>query len=263
MFRILVAENDEDSLRTLSRALVKNGYDVKTAASGEAVLDLTEREYFDAIISEVMLPRLDGFTLVRLLRTGGISIPIMLISESGGYEYMRQCFVSGADDYMIKPVNTNELLLRLGALLRRTQRVSERVRTIGSTTVDYDAMTVSYGEKSIMLPLKEFQLLFKLCTSPGRIITRQQIMDDIWGYDNNADTHTVDVHMLDSVLNRFGDSVLISSDATGFLLADVITEISPDLFTWLFRLGGRVRITSPEYVCNEYKNYLLSQLTEY
>lgn len=167
MFRILVAENDEDSLRTLSRALVKNGYDVKTAASGEAVLDLTEREYFDAIISEVMLPRLDGFTLVRLLRTGGISIPIMLISESGGYEYMRQCFVSGADDYMIKPVNTNELLLRLGALLRRTQRVSERVRTIGSTTVDYDAMTVSYGEKSIMLSLKEFQLLFKLCTSPG------------------------------------------------------------------------------------------------
>lgn len=167
MFRILVAENDEDSLRTLSRALVKNGYNVKTAASGEAVLDLTEREYFDAIISEVMLPRLDGFTLVRLLRTGGISIPIMLISESGGYEYMRQCFVSGADDYMIKPVNTNELLLRLGALLRRTQRVSERVRTIGSTTVDYDAMTVSYGEKSIMLSLKEFQLLFKLCTSPG------------------------------------------------------------------------------------------------
>ena len=150
MFRILVAENDEDNLRTLSRALVKNGYDVKTAASGESVLDLTEREYFDAIISEVMLPRLDGFTLVYLLRTGGISIPIMLISESGGYEYMRQCFVSGADDYMIKPVHTNELLLRLGALLRRTQRVSERARTIGSTTVDYDAMTVSYGGKSIM-----------------------------------------------------------------------------------------------------------------
>ena len=195
MFKILVAENDTDTMRLLSRALVKNGYDVKTAAGGEAALELTEREYFDAIICEVMLPRLDGFTLVRLLRSGGISIPIMLISENGGYEYLRQCFVSGADDYMIKPVNTSELILRLGALLRRTQMISERVRTVGSTTVDYDAMAVSYGGKSIMLPLKEFQLLFKLCAAPGRIITRQQIMDDIWGYENGTDTHTVDVHI--------------------------------------------------------------------
>ena len=195
MFKILVAESDTDILRTISRALVKNGYEVKTAVSGEAALELTEKEYFDAIIAEVMLPIMDGYTLVRLLRSGGISIPVMLISENGGYEYLHQGFVSGADDYMIKPINMSELVLRVGALLRRTQMISERSRSIGSTTVDYDAMTVSYNGKSIMLPLKEFQLLYKLCASPGRIITRQQIMDDIWGYENGTDTHTVDVHI--------------------------------------------------------------------
>ncbi len=156
---------------------------------------MTGKEYFDAVIAEVMLPRLDGFTLVRSLRAAGMSLPVILISENGGYEYLHQSFVSGADEYLSRPLNMNELSLRVGALLRRTQMISERARTIGSTVVDYDAMSVNYNGKSIMLPLKEFLLLYKLCASPGRIITRQQIMDDIWGYENGADTHTVDVHI--------------------------------------------------------------------
>ncbi len=195
MFKILLAESDPELSRSISRALVKGGYDVKAAACGEAALDQTEREYFDALIAEVMLPRLDGFALVRSLRAAGISIPVMLISENGGYEYLHRSFVSGADEYMSKPLNMGELTLRIGALLRRTQMVSDRVRTIGSTTVDYDSMTVSCGGRSMMLPLKEFLLLYKLCASPGRIVTRQQIMDDIWGYDSCADMHTVDVHI--------------------------------------------------------------------
>ncbi len=195
MFKILLAENDPELRRTISRALVKGGYGVTAADSGEAALDHTEREYFDAVISEIMLPRLDGFALVRSLRAAGISIPVILISEDGGYECLHQSFLSGADEYMPKPLNMSEMTLRLAALLRRTQMLSDRVRTVGSTTVDYDAMTVSYNGKSIMLPLKEFLLLYKLCASPGRIVTRQQIMDDIWGYDSSADTHTVDVHI--------------------------------------------------------------------
>ncbi len=195
MFKILLAENDPELRRTISRALVKGGYGVTAADSGEAALDLTEREYFDAVIAEVMLPQLDGFALVRSLRAAGISIPVMLISENGGYEYLHRSFVSGADEYMSKPLNMGELTLRIGALLRRTQMVSDRIRTIGSTTIDYDSMTVSCGGRSMMLPLKEFLLLYKLCASPGRIVTRQQIMDDIWGYDSCADTHTVDVHI--------------------------------------------------------------------
>lgn len=195
MFKILVAESDPELSRTISRALVKNGYDVKTAAAGDIALDMTGKEYFDAVIAEVMLPRLDGFTLVRSLRAAGMSLPVILISENGGYEYLHQSFVSGADEYLARPLNMNELSLRVGALLRRTQMISERARTIGSTVVDYDAMSVNYNGKSIMLPLKEFLLLYKLCASPGRIITRQQIMDDIWGYENGADTHTVDVHI--------------------------------------------------------------------
>ncbi len=195
MFKILLAESDPELRRSISRALVKSGYGVTAADSGEAALDLTEREYFDAVIAEVMLPQLDGFALVRSLRAAGISIPVMLISENGGYEYLHRSFVSGADEYMSKPLNMGELTLRIGAMLRRTQMVSDRVRTIGSTTIDYDSMTVSCGGRSMMLPLKEFLLLYKLCASPGRIVTRQQIMDDIWGYDSCADTHTVDVHI--------------------------------------------------------------------
>ncbi len=195
MFKILLAESDPELRRTVSRVLVKSGYDVKSAAAGDSALDLTEREYFDAVIAEVMLPGLDGFALTRSLRAAGMSIPVMLISENGGYEYLHRSFVSGADEYMAKPLNLGELTLRIGALLRRTQMVSDRTRTIGSTTVDYDSMTVSCKGKSVMLPLKEFLLLYKLCASPGRIVTRQQIMDDIWGYDSCADTHTVDVHI--------------------------------------------------------------------
>lgn len=195
MFKILLAESDPELRRSISRALVKSGYGVTAADSGEAALDLTEREYFDAVIAEVMLPQLDGFALVRSLRAAGIGIPVMLISENGGFEYLHQSFVSGADEYMSKPLNMCELTLRIGAMLRRTQMVSDRVRTIGSTTIDYDSMTVSCGGRSMMLPLKEFLLLYKLCASPGRIVTRQQIMDDIWGYDSCADTHTVDVHI--------------------------------------------------------------------
>ncbi len=195
MFKILLAENDPELRRSISRALVKCGYGVTASGSGEAALDLTEREYFDAVIAEVMLPQLDGFALTRSLRAAGINIPVMLISENGGYEYLHRSFLSGADEYMSKPLNLGELTLRVAALLRRTQLLSDRVRTVGSTTVDYDAMTVSYGGRSIMLPLKEFLLLYKLCSSPGRIVTRQQIMDDIWGYESCADTHTVDVHI--------------------------------------------------------------------
>lgn len=195
MFRILVAEGNAELARIISRELVKNGYDVKLAPSGEDALELTVREYFDAIIIDASLPVVDGYTIVRSLRASGTSIPIMLISENGSYEFLHQGFISGADDYMVKPINIGELVLRIKALLRRMQMVNERTHIIGSTIVDYNAMTVCYDGKSVMLPLKEFMLLYKLCASPGRIITRQQIMDDIWGYESGADMHTVDVHI--------------------------------------------------------------------
>lgn len=195
MFKILIAEGDRELARVFSRAFVKNGYEVRTVSDGQEALDITCREYFDLMISEVMLRGIDGCSLVRSLRAAGMSIPIMLISENGAYGQLQQAFVSGADDFMVKPVNLSEMVLRASALLRRTQMVSERRRTVGGTVIDYDAMTVSYNGKSIMLPLKEFLLLYKLCACPGRIVTRQQIMDDIWGYENGADSHTVDVHI--------------------------------------------------------------------
>ncbi len=195
MFRILAAESDPGLARALSRCLVQNGYDTVCACDGQQALELTGKERFDVIIAELYLPVIDGCGLVRALRAAGISTPVILISENGGYELLHQSFISGADDYMVKPLNLGELALRVSALLRRAQMLSRRVLAVGSTTIDYDAMSVSYAGKSVMLPLKEFLLLYKLCAAPGRIITRQQIMDDIWGYENGADTHTVDVHI--------------------------------------------------------------------
>lgn len=195
MFRILVAESDAILAQAIFRELIKNGYDVKRAVSGEDALELTAREYFDAIIIDAMLPTADVYNLIRTLRTSGVRIPIMLISENGGYEFLYQGFMAGADDYMVKPINSGEMVLRTNAMLRRMQMVSERTLVVGGTIIDYNAMTVIYDGKSLMLPLKEFLLLYKLCASPGRIITRQQIMDDIWGYESGADMHTVDVHI--------------------------------------------------------------------
>ena len=195
MFRILVAESDPTLARSITRELVKNGYDAMLAVSSEDALELTVCEYFDAIIADTTLKTMDGYTLVRSLRASGVSMPIMLISDNSGYDFLHLGFISGADDFMVKPLNTSEMILRTKAMLRRMQMVRERTISVGATLIDYSAMTVCYGGKSVVLPLKEFLLLYKLCASPGRIITRQQIMDDIWGYESGADMHTVDVHI--------------------------------------------------------------------
>ena len=125
------------------------------------------------------------------IRESGSSIPIMMITAKDAFDDMRRGFLSGTDDYMIKPVNVNEMVLRVGALLRRAQMISERREVLGGTVLQYDEMTVCREGESVTLPQKEFQLLYKMAAAPGRIFTRQQIMDDIWGLDTETDPHTV------------------------------------------------------------------------
>ena len=141
------------------------------------------------------MPQMDGYELVRSLRDAGNTTPILMITAKDAFDDMRMGFLSGTDDYMVKPINVNEMILRVQALLRRAQMIHERKQSIGATVLEYDTFTVKFGDKKIVLPQKEFMLLYKLVSYPGRIFTRQQLMDDVWGYDSSSDTHTIDVHI--------------------------------------------------------------------
>lgn len=205
MFRILVVEDDAELRRLFRRVLEKNGYEALEAADGQEALDVLDRQYIDLIISDIMMPVMDGYELVRSLRDAGISIPVLMITAKDAFDDMRRGFLSGTDDYMVKPVNVNEMVLRVGALLRRARMISERREVLGGTTLVYDTLTVSRDGEETPLPQKEFLLLYKMAAAPGRIFTRQQIMDDIWGIESETDPHTVDVH-IGRLRERFRDN---------------------------------------------------------
>ncbi len=206
MLRILIAEDDRELRRLFAHVLIKNGYEVKEVGNGKEALDAMDNNFYDLIISDVMMPVMDGYELVRMLRDAGNNTPVLMITAKDAFDDMRIGILSGADDYMIKPVNVNEMVLRVQALLRRAQIMSERKQTIGNTVLECDTFTVTSDSGSMILPQKEFQLLYKLASYPGRIFTRQQLMDDIWGYDSESDSHTVDVH-IGRLRDRFRDNL--------------------------------------------------------
>ena len=142
-----------------------------------------------------MMPVMDGYELLRLLRSTGNTTPIMMITAKDAFDDMRQGFALGTDDYMVKPININEMVLRVGALLRRAQMINDRKLIIGKTILELDSLSVYTEHENFILPQKEFMLLYKMASFPGKIFTRHQLMDEIWGYDNESDTHTVDVHI--------------------------------------------------------------------
>ena len=195
MLKILIAEDDRELCQLFSHVLLKNGYTVKGVSNGQEALDAVQNDYYDLIISDIMMPVMDGYELVRTLRDSGYTTPVLMITAKDAFDDMRLGFLSGSDDYMVKPVNVNEMVLRVGALLRRAQMINERRQVIGNTILECDSLSVLTGKESAILPQKEFMLLYKMVSYPGRIFTRQQLMDEIWGYDSDSDTHTVDVHI--------------------------------------------------------------------
>lgn len=205
MLKILIAEDDRELRRLFAHVLLKNGYTVKEVGNGKEALDAIDAEYFDLIISDIMMPVMDGYEFVRLLREAGNTTPVLMITAKDAFDDMRKGFVFGTDDYMVKPINVNEMVLRVQALLRRAQMINDRKQTIGGTVLECDTFTVSYDGESMVLPQKEFMLLYKMASFPGRIFTRQQLMDDVWGYDTDSDTHTVDVH-IGRLRDRFKDN---------------------------------------------------------
>lgn len=195
MFQILIAEDDRELRQLFGHVLIKNGYAVTGVSNGKEALDALGSGYFDLVISDIMMPVMDGYELVRSLRDSGSGIPVLMITAKDAFDDMRMGFLSGTDDFMVKPVNVNEMVLRVGALLRRAQMINERRLTLGDTVLECDSLTVITGGQRLVLPQKEFMLLYKMASFPGRIFTRQQLMDDIWGYDSETDPHTVDVHI--------------------------------------------------------------------
>ena len=204
MFKILIAEDDRELRQLFEHVLSKNSYAVTGVSNGLEALQALEDSYYDLIISDIMMPVMDGYELVRSLREAGHHLPVLMITAKTAFDDMRQGFLSGSDDYMVKPVNVNEMVLRVGALLRRAQMINEWRLTLGSTVMECDSLTVTVGGESMVLPQKEFMLLYKMASFPGRIFTRQQLMDEIWGYDSESDTHTVDVH-IGRLRERFRD----------------------------------------------------------
>ena len=205
MLKILIAEDDRELRMLFARVLIKYGYTVKGVSNGKEALDAMDLDYYDLIISDIMMPVMDGYELVRQLREAGNTIPVMMITAKDAFDDMRLGFLSGSDDYMIKPVNVNEMVLRVGALLRRAQMINDRRLVIGDTVLECDSLTVTTEEGAQVLPQKEFMLLYKMASFPGRIFTRQQLMDDIWGYESDSDSHTVDVH-IGRLRDRFRDN---------------------------------------------------------
>ncbi len=195
MFRILVVEDDTDLQQLFCKTLARNNYQPIAADDAQKALDILDNEYIDLIISDVMMPGMDGFSFVQQLRDARIDLPVLIITAKGDILDKKQGFAAGADDYMVKPIDIHEMLFRVNALLRRARSVSEKRLAFGNTSLEYTTWTVTDDNGTQTLPQKEFQLLYKLLSYPGQIFTRQQILDDVWGIEGYVDSHTLDVHI--------------------------------------------------------------------
>lgn len=195
MFHILIAEDDGTLRELMSDYLGGSGYEVLQARDGAEAMALLDSNHIDLMICDIMMPRMDGYTLTQELREAGYALPILIVTARETLDDKKRGFLAGADDYMVKPVDFEELSLRVAALLRRAQAAAEHSLRMGGVVVDYDALAVLRNGESILLPKKEMQLLFKLLSSPNKTFTRRQLMDEIWGPDSDADERTVDVHV--------------------------------------------------------------------
>ncbi len=204
MFHILVADDDKNIRLYLEAVLVSNGYTVSLAENGARALEIMDREHIDLVIVDVMMPEINGYELTRTLRECDENLPILMVSAKQLPRDKHLGFAAGTDDYMTKPIDEEEMLFRIKALLRRARIASERKIIIGNVVIDYDSLTVTRGDEVQELPQKEFLLLYKLLSYPGKIFTRIQLMDEIWGADSETGWETVTVH-IGRLRKRFED----------------------------------------------------------
>lgn len=204
MFHILVVDDDKNTRLLLKAVLESEGYTVYAAQNGEDALTVMDQQHIDLVVLDVMMPKMDGYEFTKILREAQNNLPILMVSAKQLPADKKKGFLVGTDDYMTKPIDEEEMLLRIKALLRRAQIVSDRKIVIGDVVLDYDSFTVSKGNDVQELPQKEFLLLYKLLSYPGKIFTRIQLMDEIWGADSETGWETVTVH-IGRLRKRFED----------------------------------------------------------
>jgi DNA-binding response OmpR family regulator len=195
MVRILVVEDDKNTRRYIEAILAAENYTVLTASNGEEALDVMDREHIDLVVLDIMMPKMDGYEFTRTLRGNNNNLPVLMVSAKQLPMDKHKGFLAGTDDYMTKPFDAEEMVLRIKALLRRAQIANEQKIVIGDVTLDYNSFTVKKGNEIQELPQKEFLLLYKLLSYPGKIFTRIQLMDEIWGNDSESGWETVTVHI--------------------------------------------------------------------
>lgn len=195
MFSILVVEDDKTLNKMMCVRLEQEQYQVHSAENGEEAMDILDREHIDLIISDIMMPKMDGYELTQQLRDADFQMPILMVTAKDQLEDMEKGFNAGTDDYMVKPINLKEMVFRVKALLRRAQLVNEKRLVIGKTVLDYEALTVQCGDQITEMPRKEFYLLFKLLNNPNKIFTRLELVDEIWGMEEDTNERNVDAHI--------------------------------------------------------------------
>lgn len=218
MNTILVIEDDQNLLRLYTSVLEKARFNVIGALNGEEALEILYAKQVALIITDIMMPVLDGYEFSDLVRQSGDRTPILMITAKDSFEDKKRGFRIGVDDYMVKPIDVNEMVLRVEALLRRAKIFYAQKLSIGSTVLDQEQQTVVYGESISELPQKEFQLLYKLLAYPNKIFTRQQLMDAIWGLESDTEERTIDVHIkrLRSRFEENNDFQLVTVRGLGY-----------------------------------------------
>jgi DNA-binding response OmpR family regulator len=206
MIHVLVVEDDKNLRRLMTVVLKQNDYQVSTASNGEEALDILGHSHIDIVISDIMMPNMDGYEFTAALRKDYPYLPVLMATAKEHIEDKRKGFMVGTDDYMVKPLDMDELILRISALLRRSRIAIEHRLTIGETIIDAQSLTITHKDESLVLPKKEFLILFKLLSYPNKIFTRQQLMDEIWGMDTETDERTVDVH-IKRLRNRISENL--------------------------------------------------------
>lgn len=207
MFHILVVEDDKNTRKLMEEVLLQNGYEVILAKDGIDALDKMDNHHVDLIVLDIMMPRMNGYELTETLRKCNYNLPILMVTAKETHADKKEGFIVGTDDYMVKPIDEEEMILRIIALLRRSKIVNEHQLTVGKTILNYDALTVSQNGNAAELPNKEFMLLYKLLAYQNKIFTRRCLMDEIWDMNSDTDERTVDVH-----INRLRDRFKYSSD---------------------------------------------------
>ena len=216
MFNILVVEDDKNLRKLITTYLQRNKYNTYEATNGEEALNVLDQSYIDLIVSDIMMPKMDGYELIKSLREAKYDVPILIITAKSEIEDKKEGFLLGADDYMVKPIDIEEMLLRIQVLLRRSKSASEKKIQIGDLLLNYNQLSVIKKDKVYNLAQKEFYLLYKLLSTPNTIFTRQELIEEVWGLESDSDYLTVYIKRIREKMKDVDEFEIVTIRGIGY-----------------------------------------------